>query len=84
MVGRLRTYKDSVYDFVPSPLYAMGIAGGLPIPLTTTIILYNIKIEKATVDIQKIGDIQRNYINTGNLRLCEVDPGPALIPSDFR
>lgn len=42
MVGRFRTYKDSVYDFVPSPLYAMGIAGGLPIPLTTTLLVYNL------------------------------------------
>ena len=41
MVGRFRTYKDSVYDFVPSPLLAMSQAGGLPIPLTTTTILYN-------------------------------------------
>jgi len=69
MVGRFRTYKDSVYDFVPSPLLAMGQAGGLPIPLTTTTILYNIKIGKATVDIQNIGNIQRNYINTVNLKL---------------
>jgi len=42
MVGRFRTYKGSVYDFAPSPYQAMGLAGGLPIPLTTTSILYNL------------------------------------------
>jgi len=38
-VGRVRTYKDSVYDFVPSPYQAMGLAGGLPVPLTTALLI---------------------------------------------
>jgi len=40
MVGRFRTYKGYVYDYAPSPYQAMGLAGGLPIPLTTTILVY--------------------------------------------
>ena len=37
VAGRFRTYKGYVYDYAPSPFYAMGIAGGLPIPLTATV-----------------------------------------------
>jgi len=40
MVGRFRTYKGYVYDYAPSPYQAMNLAGGLPIPLTTTILVY--------------------------------------------
>lgn len=41
VAGRFRTYKGYVYDFTPSPYQPMGLAGGLPIPLTATALLYD-------------------------------------------
>ena len=42
VAGRIRTYKDFVYDSASSLNPYNGSLGGLPIPLTATALLYDI------------------------------------------